>query len=77
MADSLKKNLTDEIIEEAIKDFPQEIYQYHGDEIISKLKKRRDDLSKYAEEYYLFLARVVNVVGSDKHEYFKVERLQE
>ncbi|MFT6963904.1 MAG: hypothetical protein ACJAWV_003642 [Flammeovirgaceae bacterium] len=75
MADSLKKSLTDEVIEDAIKDFPKEIYQHHGDDIIAKLKKRREDLSKYAEDLYTFLARTVNVVGSDKHEYFKVERL--
>jgi hypothetical protein len=71
----IQEAMTDELIEEAIKEYPDEIYQHHGDEIIRKLKARRANLHDYARIFYLSLAKEVNVLGSDKHEYFKVERL--
>ena len=71
----IQEAMTDEVIENAIKNFPDEIYQHHGEEIIRKLKARRDNLQESAKIFYLSLARAVNVLGSDKHEYFKVERL--
>lgn len=75
-AEELKAKLTDEVIESAIKNWPQPIYDLHGEEIIAKLKSRRNDLKKYAIEHYEYLAKAVDVLGSDKHEHFKVERLQ-
>ncbi|MDX1629071.1 MAG: BamA/TamA family outer membrane protein, partial [Fulvivirga sp.] len=39
------------------------------------IKARRDQLKAYAMEYYTFLAKEVDVVGSDKHEHFQVDRL--
>ncbi|MEM1137324.1 MAG: ShlB/FhaC/HecB family hemolysin secretion/activation protein, partial [Bacteroidota bacterium] len=73
----MKASMTDEIIEKAIKGYPKEIYQLQGDEIIRKLKARRDNLEEYARTFYLSLAKEVNVLGSDKHEYFKIERLND
>jgi hypothetical protein len=75
IAEELKKDLTDEKIEVAIRQWPDEIYDLHGEEIITKLKSRRDKLTEYAVGHYLFLARAVDVVGSNKHEHFKVDRL--
>ena len=76
-ADSLQKAMTDEVIEAAIKDLPEPVYKLHGEEIIAKLKQRREKMSTYAEDFYLFLAKEVSVVGTDKHEYIKVERLND
>lgn len=74
-AQSIKDSLTDEKIEMAIRQWPDSIYALHGEEVISKIKARRNDLEKYAVEHYLFLAKEVDVVGSDKHEFFHVKRL--
>jgi hypothetical protein len=76
-ADTLQSILTDKVIEDAIKQWPEEIYQHRGEEIIAKLKSQRSHLKEYAEEHYLFLAKNVNVEGSDKREYFKIERLDD
>ena len=73
----LQKNLTDSVIENAIHRFPEEIFQYSGQEIIDKLKRRRNDLAVYTREYYEFLSKSVNVVGSDEEEWFNVERLSD
>ena len=73
-AETLQSRLTDQVIEDALKEIPKSVAQYNNENIISKLKKRRDDLQTYARQYYLFLAKNVNVLGSNKHELFEVER---
>ncbi len=75
MANELIENMDDQIIENAIKGFPDEIYQLHGETITAKLKQRRDDMAQYALNYYLFLAKEVYVVGTNKRERFEVNRL--
>lgn len=76
-AKELKVALTDEIIAAAIRQWPDEIYNLHGEEIIRKLKNRRDKLDQYAQEYYLFISKTVDVLASDKRELFKIERLDD
>ncbi|MBC6425139.1 MAG: BamA/TamA family outer membrane protein [Ekhidna sp.] len=73
----LQKNLTDEVIENAIAQWPDEIQQLTADRIRTGLKARRSDMPRYARELYLYLSKEVEVTGSDKHEYFLVEHLNE
>jgi hypothetical protein len=75
VARDLQSRLTDDVIEEAIRDFPKEIYELRGEDIIRKLKNRRNDLVAYADEYATFLSKEVDVLGSDKMEHFDIERL--
>jgi len=77
IARKLQDRITDEIIESSIRDLPPETFEINGETIIKKLKHRRDDLHKYAEEYYLFLSKNVDVFGSNKNEHFIVERLDD
>jgi hypothetical protein len=48
-------NVTDSVIEVAIKKQPKEIFAINGNEMIRKLISRRDGLLKNAMEYYEFL----------------------
>lgn len=73
-AREIQSGLSDSVIEEAIAQWPREIYALHGAEIIRKLKARRDNIVQYALEHYRFLAREVDITGSDKHEEFDVAR---
>ena len=75
IAKDLQSRITDSIIESSVKKLPPEVYPISGEEIISKLKSRRDHLVDFAREYYHVLAKKVDVVGSDKREYFDVKRL--
>jgi len=75
-ANFLQSALTDEVIESAINQWPQEIAGLHGEEIIKKLKARREKLTDYALNHYYFLSEAVNVVGSNKHELFEVEYME-
>ncbi|MDA8692891.1 BamA/TamA family outer membrane protein [Saprospiraceae bacterium] len=61
----LQDNITDDVIADAFSDWPEKIYNQDGDIIISKLKKRREDLPKYAEEFYKIITKEVTVVGTD------------
>lgn len=71
----IQNKLTDEVIEKAMDALPPEISTISGQTIISKLKKRRDDLRLYARQYYEFISREVDVVGSKNQELFEVKRL--
>lgn len=75
IADSMKAELTDEVIQNAVCAMPDEVYSFHGREIIAKLKARRDKLPQVAEKYYEILSKYVDVYGSDKYERFDVERI--
>ena len=74
-AKELQQSISDEVIEQAIRQLPPEVFPISGDDIISKLKSRRDDLHKYAGKYYHFLAKEVEVVGTKGKELFLVTHL--
>jgi hypothetical protein len=74
MAQEIQTLLTDEIIESAINEFPDEAFEISGDRIIQTLKDRRDNLQKTADDYYKVLAKEVSIVGKLKKDLFEVER---
>jgi hypothetical protein len=75
IADSMKNSISDKIIEEAIHEFPEDIFKLHGEEIIAKLKSRRDKLPDAALKYYRILSKYVDIYGSNKNEKFEVTRV--
>lgn len=77
MADTIQQRLSDEVIDQALQAWPKKIYELDAAAINQKIKSRRDQLSQYALDYYLFLAEKVNILGSDKHERFEVKRLND
>ncbi|MBK8501152.1 MAG: BamA/TamA family outer membrane protein [Saprospiraceae bacterium] len=72
----IQKNLTDTIIHQAIHALPPNIYDSGGTGIETKLKARRDSLSKSIMDYYRFLSKTVDVVGTNEQELFLVQRLK-
>jgi hypothetical protein len=77
IAFNLKNEMTDEVIDKAVFSLPPEIVSVSGNDIGAKLKSRRDHLTEAVDQYYSLLAGQVDVVGSNKHEYFEVLRLPE
>lgn len=71
-ARSFEQAMTDSLIDAAVKKLPREIYPISGEEIAQKLKDRRPQMHKAAMQYYRFLSKKVNVLGSNKQEYFDV-----
>lgn len=74
VAQEVKHMLTDSVIDAALRQWPDAIYQLHAGRIATALKKRRDNIESYALSHYRFLSREVEVVGSDKDEWFEIER---
>ncbi|WP_423147634.1 metallophosphoesterase [Rubrolithibacter danxiaensis] len=68
----LQKELSDSIIQKAVGHLPEEVYEISGEELVDKLKSRRDQLQEAAMNYYAYLSREVTIAGSDKKEFFKI-----
>ncbi len=72
----VQSKMTDEVLQEAFEQLPGDLTDIHEEEIISKLKNRRDHLEKAVSQLLDILNKEVDIVGSNKSEYFKVTRLQ-
>ena len=77
IADSLKTELDNNIIESSVKQLPDTIYTLVGPFLEKRIKSRRDEITKAAETYYHHLAEKVNVVGSDNPDLFEVNILND
>ena len=75
LSTELQQLMTDSVIETGIKQLPPEVYPVSGEEIIRKLKSRRNALPLMAADYYDFLSKEVEITGSDKTEYFHINIL--
>jgi hypothetical protein len=64
--------INDSVIYQAVKKLPPEIYAIDSSEITHKLISRRGLLEKAGMNYYRFISRKVNIVGSNEKEYFKI-----
>lgn len=71
----LQKNLTDEVIEKAIHKMPVEVQDETVEKIISVLKQRRDNLPNYGINYFKTVNKTSTIIGTDKDDWFKIERL--
>ena len=67
--------MNNEAIESALNQWPDSVYQKGGELVGLKLQSRRDKLTDWALDYYSYLSKEVDVVGSDKQEYFDIERV--
>lgn len=70
--DEFLSKMTDAVIQEAMDRQPEAIKDLRWNEIINKLKARRNFLAAEVMEYFKFLSQEVNVVTSDKKELFDV-----
>ena len=74
IAKEMQRSVSDAVITNAIKQLPPEVANISTNEITTSLRSRRDRLVESAIDYYKFLAKDVDVVGSDKKELFEVHR---
>lgn len=68
----VQKKLTDSVLSTSVHRLPDEIFPLNGEHIIETLVSRRNVLLKKAMIYYGRLADAVNIIGSNKSEYFRV-----
>ena len=72
IANTLKNQITDSVIQVAVKKLPPEIYAISGKELISKMVSRRNIMVDVAKEYYDAISKKVNIIGSDNDEIFEI-----
>ena len=77
IANELKSSFTDEVIDNAVKKFPPEVYPISGPTIAAKLKSRREYLPEWAATYFNFLNVDVEITGTQDAEKFEVNRLSD
>ena len=70
----MQQKITPAAIDASTATLPQEIMPLSGNELNRKLKARIQELPKALDDYYLMLAKRVDIVGSNKAEVFQVER---
>jgi len=68
----VQRTLTDSLITAAIDRMPAPIVKQCGQEIIGKIRSRRDHLLKQALEYYRFISIYVDIPATDKREQFNL-----
>ena len=59
---------TDEVLEAGLKLMPPEIYRLRHDELLAKLKQRRNHIPAAMTAYYKFINRIIDIRTSDKNE---------
>lgn len=72
VTNELISRLTNKTIESAVKKLPAEVYPKAKDEIISKLRSRRDGLKEASDEYYELVNSVVDVYTTDKDDFIEI-----
>ncbi|MDQ3290895.1 MAG: outer membrane protein assembly factor [Bacteroidota bacterium] len=69
----VQQTLSDDLLQQAVKRMPANIYALSGEEITNKLISRRNNLETEALKYFRFLEKTVEIPGSDKRELFEVK----
>lgn len=75
--DTFLMRMKDDVIANAMQQQPAEIKPYSGDEIAAKLVKRKAFFKKEMMDYYRFLSKEVNVVGTNQRELFTVVKTED
>ncbi len=70
----IQKQLTPGVIDEALAYFPAETTQEIVTSIKRKLKGRIRNLSKISNAYHKYIAKFAVITGTDKDDYFEIER---
>ncbi|MDT0606684.1 metallophosphoesterase [Croceitalea rosinachiae] len=72
----IQKNITDEVIDNALNEFPDEV----KDETVVKIKKillaRKSNLLNTAKEYFRIINKYSVVAGTDKDDYFVINSIE-
>ncbi len=75
IAEDLRESVTDDAIEQGVRYLPGPVYDLRGEEIIDKLKSRRDKVVEFAERYYEYLAKQLEIVGTRQPDLFVIEEV--
>jgi len=72
VTDEVSVKLTDQLIENAVRKLPPEVYSIAKDELLEKLKSRRDQFKEASTEYYEHVNSIVDIYTTDKDDFVKI-----
>jgi hypothetical protein len=72
--DTFLNSMTDQVIDAAMARQPREIRGFHASKLGETLKQRRNYFREDMLEYYRFLAKEVNIVGTNQKEFFLIDK---
>jgi hypothetical protein len=70
-----KQQMTDKVLQTAVEQFPDTIRAMVGNTTFNNMKSRREALEPAAMKYYRFLAKAVDIPGTQKNELFNIRKL--
>lgn len=73
LANEFRSEVTDEALEEGLKQFPKEIYAIRHDRQLQQLKQRRDGIPAAMDKYYRLSNQIVDIHTSNKNEFILAE----
>ncbi|WP_400076459.1 metallophosphoesterase [Winogradskyella sp. R77965] len=71
----IQQNITDDIIEKAFMNMPEEVRDEILEQIKRKLKARLINLQKISDRYYVLVNQFAVIKGTNKDDWFDVERM--
>ncbi|MBT8236993.1 MAG: metallophosphoesterase, partial [Bacteroidia bacterium] len=74
-AQYIQSQITDEVIEKAFSLLPEEVQDQYVDTIKKTLKGRRGNLTTIADEYFHIINKYGVITGTDKDDWFEIERM--
>jgi hypothetical protein len=73
--EKFQRSVTDEVLEEALRRLPSQIYVLRHDELVETLKARREKLTAAMGRYYDFIHKIVDIQLSDKNELIEINEV--
>ena len=73
VAAALRADLTDAVIEEAVRRLPSPYHAAVGETLARSLRSRRDALPDFANRYYDLISRQVEILATDRDEVLRAE----
>lgn len=74
---TVQSELPDPVIDDAVRRLPEPLYAQVGDFLSRTLKMRRDQLGEFAERYYGFISRQVEIRATDEDEHLELEHRED
>ena len=71
----IQENITDAVIEDAFRNVPEEVRDEDVEEIKRLLRARRGNLQDISDRYYKLINKFAVIKGTNKDDWFDVERL--
>ena len=73
LADRFKEEITDSVLETALRRLPAESYRLRHEVLLNVLKQRREDMPRAMEYYYKFINKIADIKLSDKNEWVNIQ----